>query len=253
MVNENSEPAKVIRPGPDIDQSRIFNVPGVVLLIAGLCIAVHILLGFAPRRFAWSIEIAAALSPEMLLAGVKANGGPLRMISPLFAHMFVHGNLMHLLFNSIWLLAFGAPVARRMGADNALQGFSAFAAASLFMTFYLLSGVAGALTYVALHANESTLLIGASGGVSGLLGGVVRFAFNRTTLMGPEFARLSPLSSRPVITWTIAVIFMNVIFGTVGAGMTGSDNVAWEAHIGGFLFGLVSYPFFERLARSWQA
>lgn len=245
-------PYRLRRPGGEIDQTRIFNVPGVLLAIAGVTALFFVLMAFAPERMAQIIEVSAAVSPRRFLLGPERNGGLLEMVSPLITHMFVHANLPHLLFNSLWLLAFGAPVARRMGAENALQSTTAFASAALFLTFYLLSGVFGALTYIAAHSNELTLLVGASGGVSGLLGGVVRFAFNRSTLFGPEHATISPLTSRSVLTWTMIVILMNVALGLFGGVLTGGADIAWEAHIGGYFFGLLAYPFFEHMARSFR-
>ena len=150
------------------------------------------------------------------------------------------------------LLAFGAPVARRMGAEYALQSFAALCAAGVFLTFYLLSGAVGALTFTLFHMNETTLLVGASGGVSGLLGAVVRFAFNRTSLFGPEASRVSPLNSPSVLAWSAFVIVTNIAIGIYGAALTGGASIAWEAHIGGYLFGLLAYPVFERLARAFR-
>ncbi|MHA7872782.1 MAG: rhomboid family intramembrane serine protease, partial [Hyphococcus sp.] len=183
-------------------------------------------------------------------SGPERNGGWLAMLSPLIAHMFVHGNIAHLVFNSLWLVTIGAPIARRMGAERALRSFDAFYSASLFITFYFLCGVAGALAYVAFHVNELTYLIGASGGVFGLLGAVVRFAFNRTSILGPEYTRFSPLLSQPVLAWTTFVIVMNMPFVVVLLGaLAGGMNIAWEAHLGGYFFGLLTYPLFEALAR----
>ncbi len=249
---ERQSSYKLRRPGGDVDPSRIINAPGVVVAIVLLTVFFFVLIMLAPRRAALIIEYSAAVSPQRLAAGPEANGGLLRMLSPLIAHMFVHAGIVHLLMNSAFLLAFGTPVARRMGAENAFQSSAAFASASLFLTLYLLSGVAGALAYVALHANEQALLVGASGGVSGLLGALVRFAFNRSTLFGPEAAKLSPLLSPVVLTWSAVIVGMNVVFGVFGAAFTGGASIAWEAHIGGYFFGLLAYPFFERAARAFR-
>ncbi|MEM9495987.1 MAG: rhomboid family intramembrane serine protease [Pseudomonadota bacterium] len=205
---------------------------------------------FGPRSFLSFLSVAGAVSPGRFLAGPEANGGVLGMIAPLFSHLLVHANLPHLFFNSVWLLALGAPVARRMGADSADQSFAAFARAMLFLTFFGLSGAAGALTFIALHMEQFTSLVGASGAVSGLLGAVVRFAFNRSTMFGPEYAKIGGLFTRPVLMASIVIIGMNIAVGIFGAAIPGGgDNIAWDAHIGGYLFGLVFYPAFERLAR----
>jgi len=239
------------RPGGEVDPKRVINAPGIVVAIAAVNILVFILMIIAPAQAISIIEIVAGFSPRVFFAGADANSGVLSMLSPLIAHMFVHASLMHILFNLLWMLAFGAPVARRMGADGALQSLSALAAASIFLTFYLLCGVAGALTFAFLNADSIAILVGASGGVSGLLGGLVRFAFNRSTLFGPEEAKMSPLISRPVIIWSFVITLMNIAVAVFGGVLTGGAEIAWEAHLGGYFFGLLTYPAFERMSRAF--
>lgn len=252
MSDFSDKPYVLRRPGGEVDTRRVFNLPGVVLATAVLTIFLFAMIFVVPERAAWIIQNGAGFSPLRFLEGPEANGGWMRLVSPLVGHMFVHAGIAHLLFNMLWFAAFGAPVARRMGAENALQSFSALCAAGLFLTFYLLSGVVGALTFTLFHMNETTLLVGASGGVSGLWGAVVRFAFNRTSLFGPEASRFSALSSPSVLAWSAFVIAMNVAVGIYGVALTGGASIAWEAHIGGYVFGLLTYPFFERLARAFR-
>ncbi len=240
------------RPGGEINPGRVFNAPGVVLALCLITILFFAFIVFSPDRTARAVGIAGAVFPDRFMAGAEANGGVLRWLSPLTGHMFLHAGIAHLGFNMLWLLALGTPTARRMGADNALKSFSAFAAAGLFMTFYLLSGAVGALAFVATHTASSIPMIGASGGVSGLLGAVVRFAFNRTTLFGPEKAKMSPLFSPVVLTWTALIVVMNILIGVFGGSLAGGGGgIAWEAHLGGYFFGLLAYPLFERLARAF--
>ncbi len=242
------------RPGGDVDPSRVVNAPGIVLLIAGAILAAFAFFAFAPERTARITQQATGLIPAAFASGPEANGGVLAMLSPLVTHMFVHAGLAHLLMNTLFLLAFGTPVARRMNAAGALQSAGAFASASMFLTFYLLCGAVGALAFIALHADEYTLLVGASGGVFGLLGGLVRFAFNRSTLFGPEDARFNSLTDRPVIGWTAFVVLTNnpVAAALLSPMASGGAGIAWEAHIGGYFFGLLTFPFFERAARSFR-
>jgi membrane associated rhomboid family serine protease len=246
-------PYELRRPGGDIDTKRMFNVPGVLLVIAALNILVFFALVFLPFRTADTLVKIAAVTPKWFLMGPEAHGGWLNMLYPLISHMFIHAGLLHLGLNMLWLLAFGAPVARRMKAGGAIQSFSAFARAGLFTSFYLLCGIAGALTFIALHADEIIPMVGASGAVSGLLGGLVRFAFNKTTLFGPEYAALSPLTAQSVVVWSAFIILMNIGFGVFGGALAGGASIAWEAHVGGYLFGLLAYPAFERMARSMGA
>ena len=243
---------KVRRFDDQIDRTRVFNTPGVVLLLAGVTIAAFLILGFSPSRAARLIEVAGAISPRKFLAGPEANNGVLSMLSPLVSHMFLHAGPMHLIFNMFWLLAVGTPVARRLGAENALQSFPAFAAASLFLSLYFLSGAAGALLHILLHSDEAIMLVGASGGVMGLLGAVVRFGLARPSLFGPEQGRIAPLFSAGVLTWTGVVIAMNAFAAMFGGSMTGGAKIAWAAHLGGYFFGLLAYPQFERFARAYR-
>lgn len=238
------------RPGGEIDHKRLFNVPGVVLLIAALNLFVFAVLVILPFRTANTLINMAAVTPKWFLAGPEAHGGWLNMLSPLISHMFIHAGLMHIALNLLWMLAFGAPVARRMRAGGAAKSFSAFSRAGLFLTFYLLSGVAGALAFIFMHPQDIIPMVGASGAVSGLLGGLVRFAFNRSTLFGPEYASISPLTSQSVLVWSFFIIIINVVFGFFGGALAGGALIAWEAHLGGYFFGLFAYPLFERLARS---
>ena len=253
MANSTNDRPYVLRQsGGEADPNRLFNVPGVLLALVALNVLFFMAIVLVPGRAIQIVEFSAAVSPGRLLAGPGPNGGWLGLLSPLIAHMFVHASVAHLLFNMFMLLAFGAPITRRMGTENALQSSRAFAAASIFLTFYLLCGVAGALMYVAMHTNEFTLLVGASGGVSGLLGGLVRFAFNRSTLFGPENARISPLTAPSVISWTVIVILLNLGTAIFGGALAGGAQIAWEAHIGGYIFGLLTYPLFERLALAFK-
>lgn len=251
---EDGKPPSYIlrRPGGEIDRRRIFNVPGAVIGLILFTVAAYFALGFAPRDIGEAIALIAAVSPARFLAGAAVNGGVLSWFSPLVSHIFVHANLTHLVLNCLWLLAFGAPVARRMKTTNSLQSLSAFSRAGIFLSFYVLCGMFGALTYIAMHANDFVYLVGASGAVSGLLGALVRFAFNRSTLFGPDNAAFSPLTSRSVIVWSAVVVFMNIAMGVFGGALAGGATIAWEAHVGGYLFGLLTYPFFERLALSFR-
>lgn len=237
------------RPGGEIDTKRVFNVPGVVMALVLASIVFYLFAAFLPGRAIRIVEIYASVQPARFMAGPQANGGLLRMLAPLVTHMFVHATIAHIAFNMLWLLALGAPVARRMGAENALQSVAAFSSAALFFGFYALCGVVGALLFVVMHPNDLSLLVGASGGVSGLLGAVVRFAFNRTTLFGPEAAKFSPLLSTPVFAWSTIIIGMNLGVAIFGGALAGGASIAWEAHIGGYLAGLLLYPWFERIAR----
>src|SRR6185295_19302766 len=93
-------------------------------------------------------------------------GGVGAAIWSFFTYAFLHAGFNHLLFNLLWLLAFGVPVARRFGAVR-------------FLLFFLVAAAAGAAVHLAVHFGERDVVIGASASVSGAMGAAMRFAFQR--------------------------------------------------------------------------
>lgn len=231
-------------PGP---APPVVNAPFIVLGTVAVLLTAHVALGLLPARTTQALEWAGAVSPRRFLEGLSGRRSLAATYLPLATHMLLHGGFMHLFLNSVWLVAFGTPVARRLGARD--RGRSPGAAQSAFVSLFVLSGIAGALCYVALHPHSTTILIGASGGVSGLLGGFVRFGVERRQDIGGDRRPLAALLARPVLAWTAAIILLNVGFGLFAPALGfGSANVAWEAHVGGYLFGLLAFPFFVRLS-----
>jgi len=239
------------RPMQNPSAQPIVNAPTVVIWTIAVIWIVFVILLVAPQNFAFQFEFAAGVSPARLLAGPRANGGVLGMLAPLFSHMLIHAGFMHVAFNSLWLLAFGAPVANRLrlGAPRSGGGKST-TGAMLFVSFFALCGAAGALLFIAFNPRESTLLVGASGGVSGLLGALARFAFRRRTHFTPPSTDLMPLNHPIVLIVSAVIIVLNVSVVFVGGGLVPTDaDIAWEAHLGGYLFGLVTFPAFDWVAR----
>ncbi len=138
--------------------------------------------------------------------------------------LFIHGGWAHAGMNAVGALAFGAPVARALG----LRARGAIG----FFVFYLTCGVLASLGYAALHPHDDLPLVGASGAVSGLFGGASRLIERRP--------QLSPFTSRTVLASLAAWIAVNVGLGLMHyAPGIGDANVGWEAHIAGYLAGLL--------------
>ncbi len=105
----------------------------------GIFVAVHVLRYLLPdEQSAW-LTAALAFVPARLTGMARdLPGGDVATYTQFVTHLFVHGDLTHLLINSAWLLAFGSPVARRTGTVR-------------FLCFFLLCGIAGALFYAAVE------------------------------------------------------------------------------------------------------
>lgn len=221
------------RPAPS-DRGFFGNVPPAVTTLAGLLALIYAGMAFAPATLSDFVGERFGFSPERLVAASSNSGDAGWAVATLFTHALLHASFPHLLFNGLWLFVFGSPIARRLGATG-------------FVLFFFFCAAAGALFFAAFHLNDATLLIGASGGITGLLGGLVRFAFHRPHSK-PESARgVLPLRDRSVLTWAAVVVLMNASVAIFGPGVGAGDaDIAWQAHVGGFLFGLVAFPLFDR-------
>jgi membrane associated rhomboid family serine protease len=231
------------------ERQPIFNVPGVVVALLGIFAAVHLLRYLLPDEQSTWLTAALAFVPARLTGGVSQDlpGGEVATFTQFVTHQFVHGDLAHLLINSAWLLAFGSPVARRTDAAR-------------FLIFFVLCGIAGALFYAAVSRNALSMMVGASGAISGLMGAAFRFMFqalgdgNAGALAGG--ARWAPLMSlgatirdRRVLVAVAGWTVLNIVFAWGASGLVDGASIAWEAHIGGFYMGLLSFGLFDRPLR----
>jgi membrane associated rhomboid family serine protease len=199
----------------------ILNIPPATkaLLIAN--VVVHLARLLLPGDLDDAVLLTFAFIPARYFAPY-AFGWP-ALIDPI-SYQFLHGSLAHLAINMLALLAFGAGVERRIGASRMLA-------------FTLICGVASALTHLIVYPSSIEPVIGASGAISGLFGGVLRFR-----LQGGARGGLWLL----VALW----IAMDVVTGISGMGGDGA-SIAWVAHIGGFVAGLLLFgPFDRHAARS---
>lgn len=206
------------------------------------------------------ITLLAALFPARYTASpdgvylIFPGGWPADLWS-LFSYTFLHANWMHLGFNAVWLLAFGTPVARRIGTVR-------------FFLFYFLCGVIGAIAHILTHAGEIVPTVGASAAVSGLMGGAARFVFldggplgrlgrsfygevSRAEAPRAEASLRQALTDPRVLVFVGVWVGLNILFGAAGLTVTGDmASIAWEAHLGGFFAGLLAFGLFDPIRRS---
>jgi membrane associated rhomboid family serine protease len=207
--------------GPPRAREPLLNAPWASLVVVAAILLSYLL----QSRLAdgEGIILAWGFSPATLDQG---------RWSTLFTMMFLHGGWTHAITNAAGALAFGPPVARLLG-DRAKGVIGFFA-------FYLLCGALACLGYAALNAHDPVPLIGASGAVSGLMGGASR-------LLGQD-GRLAPIWSRGAVSLGLAYIVVNALLALTGVTplMPGA-KIGWEAHIVGFLAGLVLVGPFARV------
>jgi membrane associated rhomboid family serine protease len=222
----------------------IFNVPGVVLWLLAAMFAVHLLRSLlSPAEGFWLTEALAFVPGRLVGSARELPGGQVAIVSAFLTHLFVHGDLTHLLINSAWLLAFGTPVARRIDTAR-------------FLAFFFLCGIAGALLYLAVRVAGGDALIpvvGASGAISGLMGAAFRFLFRgierskglRDIGSVPLMSLKETLRDRRVLLTAAVWTALNGLQAWGAVGLTAAAGIAWEAHLGGFYAGLLLYGSFE--------
>ena len=125
-----------------------------------------------------------------------------------------------------------------------------------FWYFSILCGIAGALTHLAFHFGDMIPVVGASAAISGQMAGALRFIFSAERRPGervPDFVNTPlwslgrTLSDYRILFFLVFWIVLNVYFGLSAVRFSGAEgNIAWEAHIGGFLCGLLTFGYFDR-------
>jgi membrane associated rhomboid family serine protease len=151
----------------------------------------------------------------------------------IFSSMFLHGGWFHLI-NNMWVLfIFGANVEARMGKLR-------------YLIFYLLSGVAAALLQTYILPSSLVPMIGASGAVAGVLGAyLILFPRSRIASLVPIFF-IFTIVEVPALLYLIFWFASQLYSGLFAMQGGGGSGIAWWAHIGGFVFGLVSVFIFRR-------
>jgi len=246
--------------GGAVDQRRepMFNVPPVIVMTVAMLVLVHVIrIYFLTRRQDFEFLLRFAFIPARydatLLLGGALPGGFGAEIWTFVTYAFIHADVMHLGVNSVWLLAFGSALARRFGAAR-------------FLAFFAVTAAAGAAAHLLAHAGDRDPVIGASAAISGAMAAVMRFAFQRGGPLG--LSRAASQSSYRVAAEPLAVALrdprvlafllvwfgLNALFGLGSTSILGEGQIiAWQAHIGGFIAGLVLFALFDPVSTTAPA
>jgi membrane associated rhomboid family serine protease len=202
-----------------------WTVHGPTALVGAICVA------------AWLMHLPEGMSRWGVSGLALAQG----RYGTILLHMFAHGGLMHLWLNMFALAAFGGTLVSRLGTvpQSWLR----------FLALFLSSGLAGAALYLVVHRGGTVPMLGASGALYGLIGLLVRAPTGRDTLLpihAPQLRRVG---------WGLIKdnLFLIALLWVLSFGSGFAGGLAWEAHLGGFLFGLLVGPFFLPPAAEQEA
>ena len=161
--------------------------------------------------------------PAYVTAGVY---GPRYEIIPFLTSMFMHAGWLHIAGNMLYLWIFGDNVEDRLGHV-------------LFLFFYLLSGVGAALLHLATDPNSMVPTVGASGAIAGVMGAYFVLypkARVRSVVILIYFVRIMDI---PAIVFLGFWFVLQLFSGVAAVGAAEGGGVAFWAHVGGFIVGLV--------------
>jgi membrane associated rhomboid family serine protease len=247
----------------------IFKIPGAVLALLALLTLIHVARAFLPEDVDGAIVATFGFTParlsylfdpqtvvDRLNAIAKASpleaefasnmllfAPPNRVWFTPLSYAFLHGDNTHLIFNAVWLAAFGSPVARRFGPLR-------------FLLMGAFGAIFGAMIYFALHPIDFAPLVGASAAISAYMGAAARFVFQpgNFPFRGEEGVRPPPLANfremlanRQTMAFVAFWFVSNLLIGLGGQSLGLSRApIAWEAHIGGFFAGIFLAPLFDQ-------
>jgi len=161
---------------------------------------------------------------------------PIHPLLTVFTSMFMHGGILHLGGNMLYLWIFGNNIEDKLGHFR-------------FIIFYILCGVIAAYSHALADPASQTPMIGASGAVAGILGAyLLLFPHARihTLVFFGFFVDVIRLPAILVIGFWIVLQFIN---GMISKGFAGQGGVAWFAHIGGFLAGFLLIKLFLKIKK----
>jgi membrane associated rhomboid family serine protease len=236
---------------PEMPREPILTLPaaltGYILLLA----VIHLRVLLPPEMENWTVDVFGFIPKryDSTLLAIDFPGGAGAKVWTFVTYSLLHANLSHIGFNVLWLLPFGSALARRFGAVR-------------FFIFMAVTAAAGALAHLVTHEHAVAPMIGASASVSGTMAAAIRFAFVKGSFLSfsrgdadaaarvPALSLLRALRDPRVLGFLAVWFGVNIVFG-VGSLAIGADgaSVAWQAHIGGFLAGLMLFSLFDPIPR----
>jgi membrane associated rhomboid family serine protease len=219
-------------PFRDDNPTRITPYVTVAIIAANVAVFMYQLSLSAPAVNRFIYEFGAI--PAVVL-GTQALPAQIALIPPflsIFTSMFLHGGFMHIIGNMLYLWIFGNNIEEAMGHAR-------------FFLFYLVSGVLASTAHILSNTASTVPSIGASGAISGVLGAYLLLYPRAQVLTLVPLGFFLQLMYLPA--WLILGFWfvLQVISGSLGQAELGG-GVAWWAHIGGFVAGVLLVGLFKR-------
>jgi len=217
---------------PIHDENPIRVIPYVTYTFMAICIGVFLWQVTHGQGDQNRIVYALGVTPAVLFGHMQLEPGLAWVPSSvtMLTSMFLHGGWMHLIGNMLYLWVFGNNVEADMGHGK-------------FIVFYVLCGIAAVFAQALPDTTSQIPMIGASGAISGVLGAyILLYPMTRVTVMIPIFVILYRIKVTALVV--LGVWFGMQLFSSITTSSEGG-GVAFGAHIGGFIAGMILIPFFK--------
>ncbi len=212
-------------PLKDDNPRLAFPLVNTLLIVANIVVFLHQI--FLPEN-----ETRMFIEEYGAIPGLIAGGSH---YSTLLTSMFLHGGILHILGNLLYLFIFGDNVEGLMGSAR-------------YFVFYILCGMGAALSHIWSDPHSSLPMVGASGAISGVLGAyMISYPKARVLVLLPIFFYISTFRVPALVV--LGLWFLNQLLSGFLRAEDGMGGVAWFAHIGGFVIGLVLVKLFARRPR----
>jgi membrane associated rhomboid family serine protease len=221
-------------PFRDNQARRRLTLINVLLIAANVAVFVYeASLGSGLEGFIYQYAMIPAHLTSALVGGRELARLPYHPSAPpaletIVTSMFLHGGILHLIGNMLYLFIFGAAVEEAMGHLR-------------FLLFYFISGIAAALAMAAFTPHSTVPVIGASGAIASVLGAYfVLYPRAKISTILPIFV-LMYFVEIPAIVYLL-IWFVAQLYAGLSQNPEVAGGVAWWAHVGGFLFGMLLGP-----------
>ena len=207
-------------PLKDLNPHRTYPIVNTGLILVNILVFIY-QFTLPPHAFKMFIT-AKATVPARFTAWFAGHAPFEAAFLPLFTSMFLHSGIAHIAGNMLFLWIFG---------DNVEDFYGHLT----YLFFYLLCGVGSGLLHVFFNLNSALPALGASGAISGVMGAYL-ILYPRSRILTLLFVFLVPIPAVIILGYWFVLQFLSGI-AALGAGASG--GVAWWAHVGGFLLGML--------------
>jgi membrane associated rhomboid family serine protease len=216
-------------PLKDLNPRRTFPLVNTLLILANIVVFIYQLT--LPEQAMKYFVLANATIPARFPAWLGGHAPFEAAFLPLVTSMFLHSSIAHLAGNMLFLWIFG---------DNVEDFYGHFT----YLFFYLLCGVGSSLLHIVFNFHSSIPALGASGAISGVMGAYA-FLYPRAQVLTLVFVFLVPIPAVIILGVWFVLQFLSAL-GTIGQVVNIHGGVAWWAHVGGFLMGMLLTAFVKR-------